>query len=134
MRRRRNTELAVSRTPILQPLGEHRERFYEQRLLLGLPWYCIEHPWKESGGVTWLIRAALDELGLGEAQLPPVEILLGPTRALSFEAECKKLEEEYCKPEHGLVCSCRAHEAHGSPCPSCRFAVGFHSCRLRPEQ
>ena len=37
-RRRRNARLAVSRPPFLEPMGGKREEFYEQRLLLGLPW------------------------------------------------------------------------------------------------
>ena len=38
--RRRNTTLAVCRARVIEPLGDLREAFYEQRLLLGLPWYC----------------------------------------------------------------------------------------------
>ena len=47
MRRRKNTELAVSRPPFLEPLGDKREQFYEQRLFLGLPWYHVREAfWK----------------------------------------------------------------------------------------
>ena len=36
--RRRNTDLCVPRSAFLEPLGEKRKAFYEQRLLFGLPW------------------------------------------------------------------------------------------------
>ena len=139
MRRRKNTELAVSRTPFLEPLGDKREQFYEQRLFLGLPWYCPAFLQSMSDGVdgkraAWRITAGIHELqDLRVAQLPPVELLLCANGGISFEEECKKLESEYSKPEHALVCECCAHEIADSPCPSCRYAIGFHICQQRPE-
>ena len=64
MRRRKNTELAVSRPPFLEPLGDKREQFYEQRLFLGLPWYCVAWPAQLSDGAegkrtVWRVVAAL---------------------------------------------------------------------------
>ena len=44
LQRRKQAHLAVSRTPFLEPLGGSRENFYEQKLLLGLPWYCETAP------------------------------------------------------------------------------------------
>ena len=49
MRRRANTELACTRTRFIEPFGDQREDFYEQRLLLGLPWYCTHDPQLVSG-------------------------------------------------------------------------------------
>jgi hypothetical protein len=37
--RRVNTRLSVPRSAFLEPLGEKRDKFYEQRLLESLPWY-----------------------------------------------------------------------------------------------
>ena len=38
-------------------VGEQREKHYEQRLLLGLPWYCNEAPAAKladgAEGLTW---------------------------------------------------------------------------------
>ena len=139
MRRRKDTELAVSRTPFLEPLGEKRDQFYEQRLFLGLPWYCPAIPQSMSDGVggkraAWRVAAGIHELQDNRvAKLSPVELLLGANGGVDFEEECKKLESEYCKPEHGLVCECCAGEIADSPCPSCRHAVGFHHCQQRPE-
>ena len=148
MTRRKNSELAVSRTPVLEPLGEQREHFYEQRLLLGLPWHCTGYPRlqaipatpctnamsKSLPSVTWVLKASLDEFDFGGAQLPEVHLELGPVQIVSFEERCKQLEEEFCKAEHGLVCRCCALEIHGSPCLACRFAVGFHRCQLQGER
>ena len=148
MSRRKNSELAVSRTPVLEPLGEQREHFYEQRLLLGLPWHCTGYPLRHTGAAspcataackslpsaTWTLEALLDEFDLGEARLPKIDIILGPDQIMSFEEKCQQLEEECCKAEHGLVCRCCALEIDGSPCLSCRFAVGFHKCQLHGER
>ena len=38
--RRSNLNLCVCRTAFLEPIGKDRDAFYEQRLLLGLPWHC----------------------------------------------------------------------------------------------
>ena len=55
--RRRNMDLCVPRSAFLEPLGEKREAFYEQRLLLGLPWHCTAPPvtaWvRQEKRVTW---------------------------------------------------------------------------------
>ena len=42
--RRRNTDLCVPRSAFREPLGEGREAFFQQRLLLGLPWHCVPKP------------------------------------------------------------------------------------------
>ncbi len=44
LRRRHQSRLAVSRVATLEPLCASREKFYEQRLLLGLSWYCEAPP------------------------------------------------------------------------------------------
>jgi len=148
MARRKNSELAVSRTPVLEPLGEQREHFYEQRLLLGLPWHCTAYPRLRAAAAppcanttdkclpsaTWVLEAPLDELDLGDVRLPGIDLQLGPDQIVSFEETCKHLEEELCKADRGLVCRCCALEIDGSPCQACRFAVGFHKCQLHGER
>ena len=139
MRRRANTELACTRTRFIEPFGDQREDFYEQRLLLGLPWYCTHDPeliddaagkWSK-----WRVTAALAELQpLGEVRLPLVEMEVGAGCNISFEEECLKLEELFCMPEHDLVCECCAGDLDEPPCPSCKFAVGFHMCEHRQDR
>ena len=41
-KRRQDTRLGVSRVPLLDMTGSGRELFYQQRLLMNLPWYCTE--------------------------------------------------------------------------------------------
>ena len=38
--RRGNMDMCVPRSGFWEPMGAGREAFYEQRLLLGLPWFC----------------------------------------------------------------------------------------------
>jgi len=44
LRRRNQSRLAVSRVATIEPFCATREKFYEQKLLLGLPWYCEAPP------------------------------------------------------------------------------------------
>ena len=58
VRRRLDTRLAVSRNAFIHPLGDQREAFYEQRLLLTLAWFCPEKPVQHEDGVEWHFRWA----------------------------------------------------------------------------
>ena len=127
-RRRQQARLAVSRTPFIEPIGTKREAFYEQKLLLGLPWHCPERPVAvENAGAEWrFVWTPPPPEELGGAVLPERELRLVPDCAASFEQVCADLEKEICKHEHDLVCGCCA--LVDSVCPACRHAVGFHHC------
>ena len=80
----------MSRVATLEPLCATREKFYEQRLLLGLSWYCEAPPstrLAEDGQVLvdwtfmWTPPPA-SELG---ATLDPQVLVIGPDRAVPFE-------------------------------------------------
>ena len=43
-KRRHNRDFCVVRSSFLEPCGKDRDAFYEQRLLLGLPWHCRKKP------------------------------------------------------------------------------------------
>ena len=43
-KRRHNRDFCVARSAFLEPCGKDRDAFYEQRLLLGLPWHCYQKP------------------------------------------------------------------------------------------
>ena len=43
-KRRHNRDLCVARNACLEPCGKDRDAFYEQRLLVGLPWHCYRKP------------------------------------------------------------------------------------------
>ena len=44
VRRRRQSNLGVSRVPFIEPIGNSREGFFEAKLVLGFPWYCPTLP------------------------------------------------------------------------------------------
>ena len=131
VRRRHQSRLAVNRSPTLEPIAGTRERFYEQRLLLGLSWYCSSPPTSSLAvdgkvNVTWTFTwTPLDELA---TQLLPQELVLGPDVAVSFETVCADLEKEFTRRKHDLVCTCCALEEPEQKCKSCVHCVGFHRC------
>ena len=103
-----------------------REAFYEQRLLLGLAWYCSEPPIvDESGAQSWRFSWTPPE-ETGAPDLEPLELWIG-TDAISFERISHEIEMKFCASEHNLVCECCAMSLP-SVCPNCEFAVGFHWC------
>ncbi len=119
--RRRQGRLAVSRLPYLEPLGKRREEFYEQRLLLGLPWYCPHSPvMLESGDLEWTF--AWDS---PVAALVPQELRLSPNCNVSFETLSAETER-HIGSEPQLICGCCLLEE--SRCKACMYAVGFHRC------
>ena len=136
-RRRKQARLAVSRVPFIEPLGVKREAFYEQRLLLGLPWHCKERPIAVGEGaprVEWrFVCAPPSPEELGGAQLPEQELRLFSDDVVSFEQLCADNEKEFCKTEHDLVCACCAGDHAESVCESCKHAVGFHRCQHAPH-
>ena len=52
-RRRKQSQLCVSRLPFIECLGSTREAYYEKQLLTTLPWYCADGPTKEEDQPTW---------------------------------------------------------------------------------
>ena len=128
VRRRKPARLAISRVPCIEPMGARREAFYEQRLLLGLSWYCSEPPIDIGNGAQhWRFvwkPPAPEEVG---ANLPPLELHVGEAPD-SFEQRASEIEAEFCRAEHNLVCECCAVRLE-NVCAACRFAVGFHYCQ-----
>jgi len=121
-RRRQQTRLAVCRTPFIEPLADKRELYFEQKLLLGLPWFCDSLPQTaEDGTVAWNFRWSPPE----STSLAPIELVVG---CVSYEEKCSEIEKEICRPEHNLICQCCAGELEGKVCGACKYAVGFHRC------
>ena len=129
-RRRKQARLAVSRVPFIEPIGTRRERYYEQRLLLTLPWYCPSSPIASENDVEWrFVWTPPSAEKLGGAVLHQQELRVSPDIANSYEEICTKLESEICKHDWGLICSCCAAELPDSVCLACQHAVGFHHCQ-----
>ena len=131
-RRRQSERLGVGRTAQMEPVGERREPFFEQRLALTFPWRCERPQPLEGGGCRWRVTwTPPPPRALGGAVLPEQELVLEPGAAVSFEQTARNLETELCLPEHDLVCRCCLGESV-SGCQSCRYAVGLHRCEDCP--
>lgn len=130
VRRRQQTRFAVNRNAFITPLGAEREKFYEQRLLLTLAWFCPEKPVRDDDGVEWHYRWAkplASELR-GGIVLPDIDIYLG-RHPISYEELCKETDDRLSHWRYGLVCNCCAGQhRNGERCVACQFAVGFHRC------
>ena len=124
-KRRISSRLGVSRVPMIEPIGQSREMFYEAKLLLTLPWFCEELPQKmaDDSDAEWTLRCTLPV----EA-LEPIAFKVGGNESVSFEVMCDHLETRFCAAELNLVCRCCTEELQGSPCKSCMHATGFHRC------
>ena len=124
-RRRIGSRLGVSRVPMIEPIGQSREMFYEAKLLLALPWFCEELPQKMADGsdAEWTLRCILPV-----DALEPITFRVGGQESVSFEVMCDQLETRFCAAELNLVCRCCTEELAGSPCKSCMHATGFHRC------
>ena len=138
-RRRQDSRLGVSRTPLLEMSGAGREGFYQQRLLLSLAWWCstpvevLSIDGKEA--LQWTFQwspPSADEIGGAHLHPETMKIATVPERGFSFEERCKQLEVKFGDAELGVVCSCCAAGASNSSCDSCRFCTGWHRCSSRP--
>ena len=133
LRRRHQSRLAVSRVATLEPLCASREKFYEQRLLLGLSWYCDAPPSTRLSGdglvvVDWTFMWTPPTAAVLGARLDPQVLVLAPDRAVSFERVCAQIEKEFCRRKHKLICACCALESDEQKCRACRYCTGFHRC------
>ena len=133
--RRSNADLCVCRTPFFEPLGATRESYYEQKLLLALPWNCVDRPKQRTDAAglthtTWLFQTTAPDT---PEHLQTIEITDGMlSDNETFEQLCKAYETAY--EEYVCEC-CLGMEPHGGdalqeacPCPYCLHAVGWHQC------
>ena len=99
--RRKNSQLAVASHKVFEPIGEYREPYYQQKLLLGLPWHCpdgspfqVHVPGGERGQTreVWRFVSEPGKLlgGVGGDALAPVELEL----ELSWREEREERSEE----------------------------------------
>ena len=138
VRRRHDARLAVSRVPLLEPSGVGREGFYQQKLLLNLPWYCPEPArtttinGKECLEWTFeFLPPTIDQIS-APLERQTITLTTLPETDFSFEKYCKDLESLYTDPELGVVCMCCAgHAISSGKCDSCRYATGWHRCNAR---
>ena len=132
-RRRMHSRLGVARVQHMEPIGTTRESFYQQKLVLGLPWYADAAPQiVETGGgkraVSWVLKWARPE-SLAAYALPDIALEISTAGcAFSWEERAHHYETLFCSSPLNLVCRCCDGEVGEGPCNACRFAVGFHVC------
>ena len=116
--------------PPLEPCGCSRESYYEQKLLLGLPWHCYKKPAKvfrnNESGTRWFFQT--------EAPYTPEDLqrFTMMDRALdkdgeTFENMCLRFEQAYAADARGLLCECCSGTT-ASKCEACLYATGWHVC------
>jgi hypothetical protein len=130
VRRRGQPRLAVPYHPALEPLGQKREAYYQQKLLLGLPWRCPDKPTShEDGSVEWHFRwdPPLPSELRGGVVLVAREFAVGRDE-VSFEGLCHEIDDALSSFEYSLVCQCCALVYGEEKCPACKNAIGFHHC------
>jgi len=121
--RRAQSRLAVSRRPYLEPIGVRREEYYEQRIMVSLPWYAPHKPVSlESDQLEWTVMFDLRVTGLE----PTTLALKSPNPDVSYEDLSKRLEDKICAVPH-LICDCCLLQ-DSARCKACLYAVGYHKC------
>ena len=126
-KRRQDSRLGVANVAFIEPLGERREDHFEQKLLLGLAWFCTHKPTIEANGsIEWTFFWKSPVQGVADRS-----IAIRDDTAISFEDLCSLMEKEICQQHLNLICKCCCLDKEGV-CKSCRFAVGFHYCEAQP--
>ena len=132
--RRMDSQLGVNRMAFLEPLGDKREGFYEQKLLAALAWCSPSAPTLGHIGqkevVTWVVRWCPPNPDQVEnAHFEPVEMQISSEPAVfSFEEKCRALEDAFSDPELNLVCPCCTGQSGRSICRACTNGIGWHYC------
>lgn len=113
-------------------IGQTREAYYQQRLLLALAWYSDSVPEVDvtAGGeksVRWTLKWARPPT-LARRALPDITFQISSTgSSFSYEERAHHFETLFSTSE--LVCKCCDGEIGPlGPCDTCRYAVGFHIC------
>ena len=124
--RRQNSNFQVPRSAFLEPLGGGREDFYEQRLLFGLPWHCLEKPTFEGEPPHAKSRWTY----CTEAPHTPPE--LRSFTMLDRAVEGNKTMEELCIAFESTYAAqdkcCACCDIASTQCTTCSHAWGWHTC------
>ncbi len=125
--RRQNSNFCVPRSSFLEPVaGVKSEAFYEQRLLLGLPWHCAEKPSFEGEPPhvksRWTFATTAPHTPEELRTFTMCDRTLDNN--LTMEGLCLKFEAAYRAAD---VC-CPCCEDSGDQCESCKHALGWHIC------
>ena len=126
-RRRRNMDLCVPGSAFLEPIGAGREKYYEQKLLLNLPWHCPRKPQQlggeNKGKTKWFFTTTAPLLSTQQRSFQMIDRdIVGEA---TFEEICRNMETVF-EPYACLCCRRQSID-----CRSCPHAVGWHCCASR---
>ena len=133
-KRRLHSRLGVARTQWFEPIGNTRETFYQQKLVLGLPWFADSAPQVvETTGakqaVAWVLKWARPQ-SLAAYDLPEIALEISSAgSSFSYEERCHHYESVFSSSTLNIVCRCCDGEIDQGPCDACLYAVGFHVCK-----
>ena len=124
--------MGVAKTQHLEPIGRTRERFYQQKLVLGLPWYADSAPLLVETGSTKHVAWALKwkrPWTLAAYDLPDITLEMSTAgSSFSYEERCHHYENIFSSSTLSLACRCCDGEVGQGACQACIYAVGFHIC------
>ena len=124
--RRQNSNFRVPRSAFLEPLGGGREAFYEQRLLLGLPWHCPRKPSFEGAPPHTKSRWTFETAALHTPEMlrkfTMVDRVVEDSKTM--EEMCVAFETEYASKDRCCPCC----DIASSQCTTCSHALGWHTC------
>lgn len=132
-KRRGHSRLGVAKTQHLEPIGRTRERFYQQKLVLGLPWYADAAPQlvETTAGakqVAWVLKWKRPST-LAAYDLPDICLEMSTAgSSFSYEERCHHFENIFSSSTLNIACRCCDGEIGQGACQACIYAVGFHIC------
>ena len=110
-KRRSHSRLGVAKTQHLEPIGRTRERFYQQRLILCLPWYSETAPLlvETAGGakqVAWVLKWKRPST-LAAYDLPDITLEMSTAGSnFSYEERAHSFENAFSSSTLNIACRC----------------------------
>ena len=109
-KRRAHSRLGIAKTQHLEPIGGTRERFYQQKLVLGLPWYADSAPLLVETGstkqVAWVLKWKRPWT-LAAYDLPNICLEISTAgSSFSYEERCHHYENVFSSNTLNISCRC----------------------------
>ena len=126
-KRRHNRDFCVARSSFLEPCGKDKDAFYEQKLLLGLPWHCHRKPLTgqkhPNNAARWFFETSAPNAPERLRRFSMTGRNLDASS--TFEEMCVAFEQAYAQDPTGLLCEC----CQEAGCESCKHALGWRVCQ-----
>ena len=138
--RRTNRNLCVCRSAFLEPIGKDQDAFYEQRLLLGLPWHCPKRPAssRREGRrvVSWTFTTSAPSTPSHLQSFTVTDGILNDNT--TYDQLCVQYERAHidfaCECCIDLAATGVAGTHEPGPCDTCLHATGWHRCECYQKE